>query len=351
LFDLSEYIGKRVLITGHTGFKGTWLTRILLEAGALVYGISLKSEKNSLFSLVGDHGLVKSIYLDIKDSQKLNRIIKNIDPHITFHLAAQSLVKISYEEPLNTFQTNVMGTANMLDATLPGKSMVGFIAVTTDKVYKNSDNLEGHIENDPLGGYDPYSASKSACEMVITAWQNISNIRSKVPIVSVRSGNVIGGGDRAHERLVPELIRSFRGNSVARIRNPDSIRPWQHVLDPLNGYLIVGSKMLRGDEISNSYNFGPSLESKLTVSQLANALCLQWPNNKGWVVDLSPRNFHESRILILNSQRAKTELDWENKLSVSEAVKWTVDWELNLKKGNALELIKSQINKFKAINR
>jgi len=349
VIDLKAYSGKRVLLTGHTGFKGTWLSQILIEAGADVYGISLKPEKDSLYNLVPKLELKKSVYLNINNAKKLDKIINKIDPHLVFHLAAQPLVRKSYKDPVETFQTNVMGTANTLHSSLKGKSISGIVAITTDKVYRNSENLDGYREDDPLGGTDPYSASKSASEMVITAWQNISNSKNGAPIVAARSGNVIGGGDRAEDRLIPDLVRSFRHGTKAQIRNPDSIRPWQHVLDPLNGYLIIGSKLLNGKVTAKAYNFGPSLNSKLTVSQMADEACSIWQNNKGWEIQKPDNSLPESKLLLLSSQRAKEELGWENKLSATEAVKWTIDWESDLDKNNALDLISSQIQKFKAI--
>jgi CDP-glucose 4,6-dehydratase len=349
VIDLKIYSGKRVLVTGHTGFKGTWLSQILIEAGADVYGISLKPERDSLYSLIPKLELKKSVYLNINNAKKLDKEINKIDPHLVFHLAAQPLVRKSYKDPIETFQTNVMGTANTLDSSFKGKSISGIVAITTDKVYRNSETLDGYREDDPLGGTDPYSASKSASEMVITAWQNISASKNGVPIVAARSGNVIGGGDRAEDRLIPDLIRSFRSGTKAQIRNPNSIRPWQHVLDPLSGYLIIGSKLLKNQATSKSYNFGPSLNSKLTVAQMADEACSNWPNNNGWEIKKQEDSFSESKLLLLSSQRANEELGWESKLSAKEAVKWTIEWESSLNKNNALDLINSQIQKFKAI--
>jgi len=349
VIDLKAYSGKRVLLTGHTGFKGTWLSQILIEAGADVYGISLKPEKDSLYNLVPKLELKKSVYLNINNAKKLDKIINKIDPHLVFHLAAQPLVRKSYKDPVETFQTNVMGTANTLDSSLKGKSISGIVAITTDKVYRNSETLDGYREDDPLGGTDPYSASKSASEMVITAWQNISASKNGVPIVAARSGNVIGGGDRAEDRLIPDLIRSFRSGTKAQIRNPNSIRPWQHVLDPLSGYLIIGSKLLKNQATSKSYNFGPSLNSKLTVAQMADEACSNWPNNNGWEIQKQDDMYPESKLLLLSSQRANEELGWDSKLSAKEAVRWTIEWESSLDKKNALELISLQIQEFKAI--
>jgi len=321
----------------------------LIEAGADVYGISLKPEKDSLYNLVPKLELKKSVYLNINNAKKLDKIINKIDPHLVFHLAAQPLVRKSYKDPVETFQTNVMGTANTLDSSLKGKSISGIVAITTDKVYRNSETLDGYREDDPLGGTDPYSASKSASEMVITAWQNISASKNGVPIVAARSGNVIGGGDRAEDRLIPDLIRSFRSGTKAQIRNPNSIRPWQHVLDPLSGYLIIGSKLLKNQATSKSYNFGPSLNSKLTVAQMADEACSNWPNNNGWEIQKQDDMYPESKLLLLSSQRANEELGWDSKLSAKEAVRWTIEWESSLDKKNALELISLQIQEFKAI--
>jgi len=347
--DLKIYSGKRVLVTGHTGFKGTWLSQILIEAGADVYGISLRPERDSLYRLIPKLELKKSVYLNINNAKKLGEEINKIDPHLVFHLAAQPLVRKSYKDPIATFHTNVMGTANTLDSSLKGKSISGIVAITTDKVYRNSETLDGYREDDPLGGTDPYSASKSASEMVISAWQNISESKNGVPIVAARSGNVIGGGDRAEDRLIPDLIRSFRSGTKAQIRNPNSIRPWQHVLDPLSGYLIIGSKLLKKQSTSKSYNFGPSLNAKLTVAQMAYEACSHWPNNNGWEIKKQEDSFPESKLLLLSNQRAIKELGWQSKLSAKEAVKWTIDWESNLDKNNALDLISAQIQDFKAI--
>ena len=343
---LSAYEGKRILITGHTGFKGTWLSRILAKSGAQTFGISLKPESNSLFNLVPELNLTKSIILDINKYEKVNKIIKKIDPHLVFHLAAQPLVRRSYADPRGTFETNVMGTFNILESSLKCDSIRGVVAITTDKVYKNLEKLEGYVETDALGGKDPYSASKSASEMVITAWQEISNINKKIPIVSVRSGNVIGGGDYAEDRLIPDLIRGFQSNNKTVIRNPNSIRPWQHVLDPLSGYLAAGSKLLTGNRISKSYNFGPDNNSKLTVTEMANLACSYWPNNQGWMIDSKSTNLPESNLLWLDSSLARSELNWHNKLDANQAIKWTLDWEMNVKNSKAINLIDSQIKNY-----
>jgi len=344
---LKDYSGKKILITGHTGFKGAWLSRILVLAGADVFGLALEAETNSLFDVAGDLGLKESTILDIRDRNAVENYFTTHRFDGIFHLAAQPLVRRSYKEPVETFDTNVMGTAHILNAAVNNKATRWAVAITTDKVYRNVEKLGGYSEDEPLGGKDPYSASKAATEMVVSAWQTIaSHGEEKISIASARAGNVIGGGDTAEDRLIPDLIRGFHAGEKTIIRNPESIRPWQHVLDPLNGYLTMGSALIAGRAISRAYNFGPGEESKLTVAQMAEYACTQWAGSKGLDIQIDPHAVHESGLLWLSSELATKELGWSNRFEAHEAIRWTIDWEKESMQSSPLEALDRQIIEF-----
>lgn len=344
---LKEYSGKKILITGHTGFKGTWLARTLVLAGAEVYGLALKAENDSLFSLIDNLGLTESAILDIRNRTEVEDYFERHQFEGIFHLAAQPLVRRSYREPIETFETNVMGTAHILDSVVSNSSAEWIVVITTDKVYRNLEKMEGYVEDDALGGKDPYSASKAATEMVISAWQTIAGVRGKkIRIASARAGNVIGGGDMAEDRLIPDLIRSFRANTKAVIRNPASIRPWQHVLDPLNGYVSMGLALMQGRTISHAYNFGPGEESKLTVEEMAEYACAQWEGSKGVEITIDSQAPHEAGLLWLSSELAAKELGWSNRFEAREAIAWTLDWEKAAMQTSALAALDHQIHEF-----
>lgn len=344
---LSGYSGKKILITGHTGFKGSWLARILVLAGAQVYGLALEPEVNSLFSKIEDLGVKESSILDIRDSIEVEEYFLNHKFDGVFHLAAQPLVIRSYKEPVETFATNVMGTAHVLNSILKNSSAKWVVVITTDKVYKNVEKLAGYLEDEPLGGKDPYSASKAATEMVVSAWQNLGTLSSPpVQIVSVRAGNVIGGGDTADNRLIPDLIRGFHSHQKIVIRFPDAIRPWQHVLDPLNGYLTVGAKLMANMKTSPAYNFGPGDGSKLTVQEMAEYACSQWDGSEGISIQTNLNSLPESGLLWLSSELATKELGWRNRFEAKEAIRWTIDWERESMKSSPLQALDSQINTF-----
>lgn len=341
-----DFSGVKVLVTGHTGFKGTWLIRTLHHLGAIVSGVSLPPETDALYTKIETGFMRNQEYKDINCIETTKDLIAKAQPELVFHLAAQSLVRKSYRNPVETFQTNVMGTVNVLQASLETPSVKGLIVATTDKVYKNVEKITGYKEDDSLGGIDPYSASKSAAEMAILAWQNLSKMSHELKIVSVRSGNVIGGGDYSENRLLPDLIRGFRSNTEVQIRNPNSLRPWQHVLDPLMGYLTVGKKLLNGIPTSESYNFGPTDESKLTVSQMSNIACELWPNDATWIHCPPSDHFHESQLLWLSSDRAYKELGWRNLLSARESIKWTIEWEIDSERSTPLKALDQQIERY-----
>lgn len=347
LNHLKEYQGKKILVTGHTGFKGSWLVRILVLAGADVYGIALEPEPESLFAKVENIGIKESSYIDIRDPEKLNEYFKIHSFDGVFHLAAQPLVIRSYSEPVETFETNVIGTANLLQAILVHKSSPWAVVVTTDKVYRNVEKLAGYTEDEPLGGKDPYSASKAASEMVVSAWQNLGALQNPVfKIVAARAGNVIGGGDTADNRLIPDLIRGFHSNEKTTIRFPNSIRPWQHVLDPLSGYLSVGTFLMANKKTSPAYNFGPGEESKLTVQQMAELACAQWPGSQGFELKIEPNALPETGLLWLSSNLANQELGWRNRLEAKGAIRWTIEWEKESMTSTPIQALDNQIKTF-----
>jgi len=347
LTQLSDYSGKKILITGHTGFKGSWLSRILVLAGAHVYGLALAPEDGSLYKKISDLGIDESSYIDIRDRLALEKYFKENLFDGVFHLAAQPLVIKSYSEPIETFETNVIGTANLLHSIMVNKSAPWAVVVTTDKVYKNVEKMDGYSENEPLGGKDPYSASKAATEMVVSAWQNLGELQNPTfKVVSVRAGNVIGGGDTAANRLIPDLIRGFLSDQKTVIRSPQSIRPWQHVLDPLNGYLTVGSALIASKQISSAFNFGPGDESKLTVQQMAEYACAQWEGSHGIDLIEDKNALPESGLLWLSSNLAIEELGWRNRFEAKEAIRWTIDWERESMNSAPLQALDHQINDF-----
>lgn len=347
LDNLAEYSGKKILVTGHTGFKGSWLSRILVLAGADVHGISLPPETGTLYSRINNLGLTSSTFLDIRDRKGMEGFLSGKRFDGVFHLAAQPLVLKSYDEPIETFETNVMGTANLLNSILNEMASPWVVVVTTDKVYKNLELDYGYVENDSLGGKDPYSASKSGTEMVVNAWRAISEVKNfGIQICSVRAGNVIGGGDVAKDRLLPDLIRSFETNQQAIIRNPNSIRPWQHVLDPLNGYLLVGKSMMNQIQIAQAYNFGPTEESKLTVEEMAKIACSLWENSKGYVIDENKNFSAESKLLWLSAELANHDLGWNNRLNAENSIRWSIDWQKLSELSNPLSALDQQIHKY-----
>jgi CDP-glucose 4,6-dehydratase len=347
LIGLDRYKGKKVLVVGHTGFKGTWLSRVLVLSGARVFGLSLPPEPGTLKSKIENLGLEKETFLDINSRLEIDNFFSENSFEGVFHFAAQSLVIKSYNEPLETFLTNVIGTANILDSIIKHKSASWVVVATTDKVYKNVEKRKGYKENDSLGGKDPYSASKVGAEMVVMAWQNLSNVsQAGVRIISVRAGNVIGGGDISEHRLLPDLIKSFSQNIDGKIRNPKSLRPWQHVLDPLNGYLILGISLILKKDLSNSYNFGPGKSSKLTVMQIAEYAARFWGNKATIVVDSGEKFPPESKLLWLNSKLAKRDLGWSNSLDAKEAVRWVIEWEKLSITQSHLQALDKQILRF-----
>ena len=317
---------KKIIITGHTGFKGSWLSLWLNISGAKVYGISnnYKSTETNIknFRLKKN---VKNFNIDIRNFVKLNKIITKIKPDFIFHFAAQSLVGNSFKNPVYNFETNFNGTLNLLEVLRLSKFKCISIIITSDKSYKNLEIKRGYTENDILGGDDPYSASKASAEFVINSYfksflKNKKNLR----IAICRAGNVIGGGDWSNDRLIPDIMRSIFNNKKVKLRNQSSTRPWQHVLDVLNGYLILASKLKKNNKLNGqSFNFGPPIKSNYTVLAIVREMKKNW-NLLEWV--FSNRTYHESTLLKLNSSKSLKYLNWKNKLDFKELIKLVTDW-------------------------
>jgi CDP-glucose 4,6-dehydratase len=315
----SAYSGKRVLITGHNGFKGSWLVALLAYLGAETHGISLEISHDSPFKNFHKQNLGSSYIIDIRNFALLKAQIESINPEIVFHLAAQSLVLDSYVKPRETFEVNVQGTVNLLDS-LTNTDCLGVIATTTDKVYKNDDTGVMFKESDELWGHDPYSLSKTGVELAVEAWRNLPKGK-KCTFVTVRAGNVFGPGDRARHRLLPDLLHSIQSNLVAEIRSPESVRPWQYVLDPLFGYLLLGSKILDNHEVQNAYNFGPAEDSFVSVLEFVNKL-KDIADFEFTIV--KPKLNLESKILKLDSSLAQNRLGWKGTTSLTSGLKYSL---------------------------
>jgi CDP-glucose 4,6-dehydratase len=326
------YKGKKVFVTGHTGFKGAWFITWLHLMGAHIKGYALAAEEgDGLFSIIKNKFPFQHIIGDIRDKALLEKEISDFEPDFIFHLAAQALVRRSYQIPSETFEVNAVGTANVLEAVnkLPGKCTV--IVVTTDKVYENKEIDYLYKENDVLGGYDPYSASKAAAEIVISSFRNsffnVANYAShKKVIISARAGNVIGGGDWSKDRIVPDIVRALQTGEPIMVRNPNAVRPWQHVLEPLSGYLLCG--MLADQEAavySGAYNFGPQPGDHLPVKELVETAIDCWGSGQ-WVDGSDANQPHEAGLLKLSIRKAMEVLHWIPKLESREAIEWTIDW-------------------------
>jgi CDP-glucose 4,6-dehydratase len=317
------------LITGHTGFKGAWLSLILQQRGHLVSGVSLAPEVGSLFERanIGKH-LENDIYCDIRDLTKLTTSFKKINPDVVIHLAAQALVRESYRNPIVTFETNLTGTLNVLQASQQIGSLKAQLIVTTDKVYKNVSKSSGYVETEALGGQDPYSASKAMADIATQSW--LSSFEN-APTAIARAGNVLGGGDVCVDRLMPDLIHSYSSGITPKLRAPNSVRPWQHVLDCLNGYLTLVDAVIE-NKADGAWNFGPDENQSKTVADVANIAAKVWGVEKSWEND-SGNHPHEASMLILNSKKARTNLGWSDKLSFEETIEWTTNWYKNVNSG------------------
>ena len=317
------------LITGHTGFKGAWLSLILKQRGHLVSGVSLAPEVGSLFERanIGKY-LENDIYCDIRDLSRLTTCFIDINPDVVIHFAAQALVRESYRNPIVTFETNVTGTLNVLQASQQISQLKAQLIVTTDKVYKNVSKSSGYVETEALGGQDPYSASKAMADIATQSW--LSSFQN-VPTAIARAGNVLGGGDVCADRLIPDLIHSYSSGITPKLRAPNAVRPWQHVLDCLNGYLILVDALIE-NKADGAWNFGPDENQSKTVADVSNIVAKVWGVEKSWENDLG-NHPHEAFTLILNSNKARTKLSWSDKLSFEETVEWATNWYKNVHSG------------------
>jgi CDP-glucose 4,6-dehydratase len=319
---------RKVFITGHTGFKGSWLSLWLKDLGAHVTGYALSpTTEQALYTQASvNHSLVHSTFADICDLETFKKEMQAAEPSIVVHLAAQPLVINSYLDPINTYSTNVMGTVNMFEAVRSTSSVKAVLNITTDKCYENKEHLEGYEETDPMGGYDPYSASKGCSELITASYRKAFFNDSPMAIASARAGNVIGGGDWAKNRIIPDAMRAFANNEKLLVRNPNSIRPWQHVLEPLFGYLILCQQLINNPTtFSGAWNFGPNYEDTQPVSVLADIIVESWGGNAEWGHD-NEEHPHEANYLKLDCSKAKNILKWNPVWSLDQALVETVKW-------------------------
>jgi CDP-glucose 4,6-dehydratase len=348
--------GRKVFVTGHTGFKGSWLSLWLQMLGSEVYGYSLPPETTpNLFDLAEVADGMHSKFGDVRNLTTLQGTLKKVKPEIVFHLAAQPLVRTSYDDPVRTYSTNVMGTVNLLEALRNTQNVRAIVNVTTDKVYENRNWDRGYRESDGLGGYDPYSNSKSSSELVTSAYRNSyfnqENYKSHgVALATARAGNVIGGGDWAKDRLIPDLLRALQFKEIAQIRSPSAIRPWQHVLEPLRGYLMLAESLfIDGPKYGEAWNFGPEVNDSKTVQWIANELTKIWGKEGSWINN-PDENYHETQYLKLDISKAKIQLGWVPIVPLTEGLLYTVDWVQKYLGGkNARHITLSQIKDYQAL--
>lgn len=349
MVDMSFYRGKRVLVTGHTGFKGSWLCRILLDAGAQVTGYSLPAPTEpSLFALSGLEKEMMSVTGDIRDREKLAKTFEMACPEIVLHLAAQPIVRTSYEDPVFTYETNVMGTVNLLEcvrlARVPVQSMVN---ITTDKVYLNREWCWGYRENEALDGYDPYSNSKSCSELVTHSYVNSFLKPKGISVSTARAGNVIGGGDFSRDRIIPDCIRAVLNKQPIKVRNPRSTRPYQHVLEPLMAYLMIAQRQAESPEVAGWYNVGPDDCDCVTTGQLVDLFCGIWGPEAKWENHAESNAPHEANFLKLDCTKLKTTFGWKPRWHIQDAVEKTVEWTRDWSKGkDVTQTMKKQIREY-----
>lgn len=346
MFDF--YKNKKVLVTGHTGFKGTWLCRMLANAGAEVVGYSLEPPTEpSIFELCNQAEKMYSVIGDIRDIKKLDKMFSEFQPEIVFHLAAQPIVRESYKEPRYTYETNVMGTVNILECVRKHKCVRSFLNITTDKVYENKEWEWGYRENEPLDGYDPYSNSKSCSELVTHSYKKSFFYDGRCAISTARAGNVIGGGDFANDRIIPDCIRAVEKGENIAVRNPYSTRPYQHVLEPLYMYLTIAQKQYTNIEYADCYNVGPDDCDCVTTGELVSMFCNEWGNGAQWM-NISEENApHEASFLKLDCSKIKSVFGWHAHWHIEEAIEKVVEWtKVYFSNGNVSECMDREIREF-----
>ncbi len=347
MFDLSFYKGKKVLVTGHTGFKGSWMCKVLTNMGAEVAGYSLNPPTNpSLFEIAEIEKDIKSYIGDIRDLKKLKAVFDEFQPEIVLHLAAQPIVRDSYKDPVYTYETNVMGTVNILECVRNSESVKSFLNVTTDKVYENKEWCWGYRENEPLDGYDPYSNSKSCSELVTHSYKNSFFKDSDIAISTARAGNVIGGGDFANDRIVPDCIRAAEKKEDIIVRNPHSTRPYQHVLEPVYAYLMIAAKQYEDGKYAGYYNVGPDDVDCFTTGNLVDLFISKWGEGMKWI-DKFDGGPHEANFLKLDCSKLKSTFGWKPHWNLDTAIEMTVEWtKCWLSGGNIRECMDKEIEKF-----
>jgi CDP-glucose 4,6-dehydratase len=347
--DPSFWKGKKVFLTGHTGFKGSWLSLLLQSMGVIVKGYSLEiNTKPALFELASVSEGMESEIGDIRNLEQLTESMIGFSPDILIHMAAQPLVRLSYQQPVDTYTTNVIGTVNVLEAARKCPDLKSIVSVTTDKCYENKEWEWGYRENESMGGHDPYSSSKGCAELVTSAYrQSFFSSENTASLASARAGNVIGGGDWAEDRLIPDILRAFEKSESVVIRNPLSTRPWQHVLEPLSGYLVLAQELyLNGNDFAEGWNFGPKDEDCKPVSWILDKMVANWGYGSSWELDKN-NNPHEAGFLKLDCSKAANRLNWVPKWNIETAIKTTVDWnKAFLKSKNMREFTEIQILKY-----
>jgi CDP-glucose 4,6-dehydratase len=340
--------GKKVLVTGHTGFKGSWLCLWLRDMGADVVGLSLvPGTQPSLFIEAGiEHGMTSYIG-DIRDFPFVRSVFQKSGPEIVIHMAAQPLVRYSYQYPVDTYSTNVMGTIHVLEAIRQCGTAKAVVNITTDKCYENREWWWGYREDEPMGGHDPYSSSKGCAELVTSAYRRSYFQEAGIAVASARAGNVIGGGDWAQDRLIPDIMRSFEKNEVVVVRNPDAVRPWQYVLEPLSGYLVLAEHLYKhGQEFAEGWNFGPSDEDAKSVRWIVEYLVRKWGRGSSWTLDKGEHP-HEAKYLKLDISKARNCLGWSPRWNLSTALDKTLEWQqVWLEKGDIGAMMSSQIEAY-----
>jgi len=346
---------RRVFLTGHTGFKGSWLAIWLNQLGATVRGYALEPwTQPNLFTLASVGSTVEDVRGDIRDGGKLEACMKEFAPEVVFHMAAQPLVRRSYADPVGTYETNVMGSVHVLDAVRKTPSVRAVVCVTTDKVYENREWVWPYRENDALGGHDPYSSSKACAEIVSAAYQRSffppeRVAEHNVALATARAGNVIGGGDWSEDRLIPDLVRGFCSGKPVLIRRPSAIRPWQHVLEPLLGYIMLSERLLVRQRRSPAYNFGPGEEDFWPVERIADRFAEMWGAGASWIHDPEP-GAHEAHSLRLDASRSRVELGWQPRLTIEAALEWTIAWYGAWRRGeNMREFTLRQIAEYQTL--
>lgn len=341
------YKNKKIFLTGHTGFKGSWLALWLIKMGAEVVGYSLQADDESLFKLAEvEKDLKKSIIADIRDAEKITKAIKESQAEILIHMAAQPLVRRSYFDPKETYETNVIGTLNVFEAARKSGSVKAILNITTDKCYENKEIDYAYKEDDNLGGYDPYSSSKACAEILTSSYRRSFFEKEGIALASARAGNVIGGGDFSVDRIIPDIFRSIKSNQQVQLRSPNAIRPWQHVLEPLYGYLLLTKKLYEnGEKFATAYNFGPDNDKEVNVENLTKSL-IQNLGFGSYKISIDA-TLHEAGILKLDNSKAKKELGWKPSLTFDETMQMTAEWYLNYLNNKSIRDISiSQIQDF-----